>query len=123
MECTDNNKIIIVEGLSDKLHVRKVLKEEIEIVCTHGTFGVEKFDQMLYDYDLDNRDVYIFVDADESGLKLRKQLAQELPHASHMYIPDVYQEVERTPENVIAVELVKHCFQVDNFYLLLEGNW
>lgn len=115
----NDNKIIIVEGLSDKNHIRKVIQEDIDIICTHGTFGVEKFDEMLDEFDLDYRDVYIFVDADESGIKLRKQLTKELPHAKHMYIPEEYQEVERTPENVIATELVKHNFHINPIYLML----
>ncbi|MEI3605504.1 topoisomerase [Pseudogracilibacillus sp. SE30717A] len=113
-----DKKVIIVEGLSDKLHVQKIIREEIDIICTHGTFGVEKFDEMLYEYDLDYRDVYIFVDADESGIKLRRQLTVELPNAIQMYIPEEYQQVELTPENIIANELVKHNFQIDPFYLM-----
>lgn len=119
MEIAYDQKIIIVEGLSDKLQVRKVLREKVEIVCTHGTFGVEKFDEMLDEYDLDYRDVYIFVDADESGAALRKQLTAELPNATQMYIPEEYQEVELAPENIIAQELVKHNFKINPFYLML----
>ncbi len=114
-----DKKIIIVEGLSDKLHVQKIVREDIDIVCTHGTFGVEKFDQMLDEFDLDNRDVYIFVDTDESGIKLRKQLSAELPNAIHLYIPEEYQQVELTPENIIAQELVKNHFTINPLYLKL----
>src|SRR5690625_986142 len=104
----NDKKIIIVEGLSDKTHISKIIDEEIDIICTHGTFGIEKFDDMLDEFELDYRDVYIFVDADDSGIKLRKQLLVELPNAIHMYIPEEFQEVESTPENIIAAELVKH---------------
>jgi len=114
-------KIIIVEGQSDKQHVGKVVQEEVEIICTYGTFGIEKFDEMLEEFALDDQDVYIFVDADESGIKLRKQLTAELPHATQMYIPDEYIEVELTPENIIAMELIKHNFKVKPLYLLF-GN-
>lgn len=119
MRQNDDEKIIIVEGLSDKLHIKKVIREDIDIICTHGTFGVEKFDEMLEKFNLDYRDVYIFVDADDSGKKLRKQLTRELPNAVQMYIPEEYQEVELTPENVIATELVKHNFKINPLYLML----
>lgn len=113
------DRIIIVEGIADKRLIRKVLRDNIEIICTYGTFGVEKFDEMLEQYDLYNRDVYIFVDADDSGVQLRKQLTAELPHAQQMYIPDHYKEVERTPENVVAQILVTKHFNVKPIYLML----
>jgi len=112
----EDKKIIIVEGLSDKLHLKKLIDEDIEIICTHGTFGIEKFDEMLYQYDLDNREVYIFVDADESGVKLRKQLVAELPNAYNMYIPDEFTEVELTPYPVLVQELLKHNFKIKRMY-------
>lgn len=114
----DEYRIIIVEGTSDKRIIKKVLREPVEIICTYGTFGVEKFDEMLERYDLDDRDVFIFVDADEPGVKLRKQLARELPHAYHLYIPVEYVEVETTPENILATELVKHHFKINPLYLM-----
>lgn len=109
-------KVIIVEGLSDKMQLHKVIDEEIDIICTHGTFGIEKFDRMLYEYDLDHREVYIFVDADDSGMKLRKQLTAELPHAHQMYIPAEFVEVESTPEMFLTAELMKHDIKVNRLY-------
>lgn len=113
----EDNRIIIVEGISDKRRVQKVLKEEITIICTYGTFGVEKFDNMLEKYHLDDRDVYIFTDADEPGVGLRKELTRELPNAYHLYIPDEWVEVETAPEKIIASELLKHHFSVHPIYL------
>lgn len=112
------DRIIIVEGHSDKRMIKKVLNEPVDIICTFGTFGVEKFDDMLEEFDLDYRDVYIFVDADESGAKLRKQLTAELPHAKQLYIPDEYVEVETTPEKTLAIELIKHNFKIKPIYLM-----
>ncbi|MFD2129739.1 toprim domain-containing protein [Pseudogracilibacillus auburnensis] len=108
----DDKKVIIVEGLSDKTHLQKIINEDIDIICTHGTFGIEKFEEMLETYDLDNREVYIFVDADDSGVKLRKQLTAELPTARQMYIPDECIEVELTPKHILAAELMKHYIKV-----------
>lgn len=113
-----DKKVIIVEGIADKLHIEKIIAEEIDIICTHGTFGVEKFDAMLEAHDLDYRDVYIFVDADESGVKLRKQLAAELPIATHLYIPDEYVEVELTPEYILAREFINYHIKVNALYLM-----
>lgn len=99
-------KIIIVEGRSDKKKVKPLIKEEVEIICTHGTIGVEKLDEMIEEYDLDHRDVYILVDPDESGVKLRKQLVRELPHSTQLYIDQIYQQVENAPEYHLAYILV-----------------
>ena len=114
----EDSRIIIVEGVSDKRHLEKILDEQVNIICTYGTFGVEKFDIMLEEYELDDRDVYIFVDADEPGVELRSQLAQELPHAIHLYVSDEWGEVEVTPEKQVAIELVKHDFNVHSIYLM-----
>lgn len=114
----DDNRIIIVEGVNDKRLIQKVLREKVLIICTYGTFGVEKFDEMLEEYDLDNQEVYVFVDADEPGVELRKELMRELPQAYHMYIPSEYVEVETTPENIVASELVKNNFDIHPIYLM-----
>src|SRR5699024_9384704 len=83
----DDNRIIIVEGINDKRLIQKVLREKVTIICTYGTFRIEKFDKMLEENDLNNREVYIFVDADEAGIELRRELMKELPLAQHMYTP------------------------------------
>lgn len=114
-----DDKIIIVEGKADKKILKKILREDVEIICTYGTFGVEKFDEMLEKYDLDDREVYIFVDSDESGVKLRKQLKSELPNAYDMYVPETYREVERTPEKLLAQILVQNHFDVNPIFLML----
>ena len=109
-------KVLIVEGANDKHQLNKVLAEDVDILCTHGTFGVEKFDEMLEEHDLDNRDVYLFVDSDESGEKLRRQLTYELPHANQLYVPVEWAEVEATPKKIIASELLQAHFDVLPIY-------
>ncbi|CDQ39151.1 MULTISPECIES: toprim domain-containing protein [Virgibacillus] len=111
-------KIIIVEGLTDKKQIKKVISEDLTIICTNGTLGVERFDQLLEDYALDYKDVYILVDEDESGIKLRKQLARELPHANHIYISSEYREVATTPENILAQTLVSKRIAVNPIFLI-----
>ncbi len=112
-----NGKIIIVEGKSDKQHIKKVIVEPVEVICTFGTFSISYFDEILEAYDLDHRDVYIFVDEDESGLELRKELTRELPHAHHVRVNSEYREVETTPLNEIAHALLSQNIEVDPRFL------
>ncbi|SFA90437.1 toprim domain protein [Lentibacillus halodurans] len=112
-------KVIIVEGLTDKKQIKKVITDDdAEIVCTNGTLGVEKFDELLDRYDLDNRDVYIFVDEDSPGIKLRHQLSRELPHAEHIYVSSEFREVATTPENILAAELAGKGIAVNPIFLI-----
>ncbi|MDY0408808.1 toprim domain-containing protein [Virgibacillus soli] len=117
MDSNESDKVIIVEGLTDKKQIRKIITEQLEIICTNGTFGVERFDEMLETHDLDNKDVYILVDEDQSGMKLRKQLAYELPHAEHIYINSEFKEVATTPEQVLATLLASKDISVNPIFL------
>lgn len=56
-------KVIIVEGKSDRIKVEKIVQEPVELICTNGTVGVSKLDELLEK--LLNKDVYILVDADK----------------------------------------------------------
>lgn len=113
-----SDKVIIVEGLTDKKQIKKIITDHVKIICTNGTLGVEKFDELLYTYDLDNKDVFILVDEDEPGMKLRKQLSRELPHAEHLYISSDYKEVATTPENELATELLSKSISVNPIFLI-----
>ncbi|MFD1849378.1 toprim domain-containing protein [Oceanobacillus bengalensis] len=115
---TGSDKVIIVEGLTDKRQIEKVINDEVTIVCTNGTFAIERFDELLEIYHLDEKDVFILVDEDKSGLKLRKQLARELPHADHIYVSSEYREVATTPEHILATTLVSKHFSVDPVFLI-----
>lgn len=110
-------KIIIVEGKTDKQQVEKVIDDDVIVVCTHGTFGIEKFDELLEEYQLDDREVFILVDEDEAGHELRKELRAELPHAEHIYIHGEYREVATTPETVLAPLLISKYIHVKPIYL------
>src|SRR5574342_115002 len=96
MAMDENHKVIIVEGSSDKRKVQTVQKEPVEIICTKGTIGVSKLDELIDS--LFDKDVYILVDADASGEKRRKQFKWEFPEASHLYIDKMYMEVATAPE-------------------------
>lgn len=114
----DIEKVIIVEGRSDKKQIEKIINEDVEIVCTNGTLGVERLENLLLDYDLDNKDVYILVDEDRAGQKLRKQLSIELPHAEHIYIDKAFREVAATPESELATALISVRINVNPIFLI-----
>lgn len=111
-------KVIIVEGLTDKVELEKIIKEDVTIICTNGTLGVEKFDELLDTYDLDYRDVFVFVDEDKPGLHLRQLLKRELPHAEHIYVSSHYKEVATTPADVLAQALAAKNIDVHPFFLM-----
>ena len=41
MENLYQDKVIIVEGLSDRNKIKKIIKEPIEIICTNGTISAD----------------------------------------------------------------------------------
>ncbi|MBT2682582.1 MULTISPECIES: toprim domain-containing protein [Mesobacillus] len=115
MTMDENHKVIIVEGSSDKKKVQAVLNEPVEIICTNGTIGVSKLDELIDS--LFDKDVYILVDADASGEKLRKQFKREFPEANHLYIDRMYREVATAPENHLATVLIGANIDVHAEYL------
>lgn len=112
-------KTIVVEGTSDKKRVKEIVKEPIEIICTNGTIGVSKLDEMIDE--LDGRDVYILVDADKAGEKLRKLFIRELPEAHHLYIDRVYKEVATAPYRHLATILLGANIDVHSKFLQKGG--
>lgn len=88
--------MIIVEGKSDRERLLKIIDEPVDIVVTNGTLSQEKIDERILP--MEHEDVYIFVDADYAGNKLRKQLQQVLPNAHHLFTRKTYKEIATTPE-------------------------
>lgn len=111
-----DRKVIIVEGKTDKDKIEKMVNEEIDIVCTHGTLDLERMEYLIERYEMDERDIYILVDEDNAGKKLRKQLAIELPHAAHIYVDKNYREVAATPDSELAVALISSHISVNPLY-------
>src|SRR5690625_7283589 len=107
-----SDRIIIVEGLTDKRQIEKVITDEITIVCTNGTLGVEKFDEMLEGYDLDHKEVYILDDEDDAVMKIRKQLAPKLPHAEHINVSSDFRNMATAPEDAAAKARVEKDIKV-----------
>lgn len=108
-------KVIIVEGKSDKRKVELIVNEKIEIICTNGTISTSKLEELIEV--LYEKDVYILVDTDDSGEKLRKQFRRELPHASHLYVDKVYREVATSPNQHIASILLGADIDVNLHFL------
>ncbi|WAA11914.1 toprim domain-containing protein [Fervidibacillus halotolerans] len=111
-----NEKVIIVEGMTDKRRILDIVNEPVDIICTNGTIGVTKLDELVDQFY--DKEVYIFVDADESGEKLRKLLKRELPHAKHLYIHREYREVATAPKKHLSAVLLQANIKVKGKYLL-----
>ena len=108
-------KIIIVEGITDKENLLPIINEPIQIVCTNGTVSYDKLEQWSEDFfDLD---VYILVDEDRSGVQLRKQLIREFPFATNIHIHREYKEVACAPKKHLAKLLVRANIDVYPQYL------
>lgn len=118
LEQMDSEKVIIVEGKSDKKKIEPLIRDSVEIICTNGTVSAQKIEELVDEFDLDNKDVYILADADYAGEKLRKQLKRELPNANHIYIDKVYREVATTPEYQLATALLSKNINVDPKFLI-----
>ncbi|MGD6804686.1 hypothetical protein FZC79_08595 [Rossellomorea vietnamensis] len=110
-----DDKVIIVEGTSDRKKVKEIVKEPVEIICTNGTISITKMDELVDE--LFARDVYILVDADDSGEKLRKLFKREFPEAEHLYIDRMYKEVAAAPEYHLASILIGANIDVHTEYL------
>ncbi|EJY54840.1 TOPRIM domain-containing protein [Alicyclobacillus hesperidum URH17-3-68] len=115
-----SRKVIIVEGKTDRSRILKVLREEVEVVCTKGTLSYEQVENEIVPLQQD--EVYILVDADSAGNRLRKQLKRELPNAVDLYTRKSYREVARTPLEHLAKILSDAHFAIDES-LLQTGPW
>ncbi|EQB20785.1 Toprim domain protein [Dehalobacter sp. UNSWDHB] len=89
------SKAIIVEGKTDREQLLKVLDEPVEIICTYGTINPTSL-EMLIDEEKYN-EIYVLVDADEPGNKLRRSIKNIYPNARHLYTRRMYREVASTP--------------------------
>lgn len=103
-------KVIIVEGKKDKEKLLEILDEQVEIICTNGTLSEEKIEEWLLP--LQDEEVYVLVDADDAGNKLRNQIKRELPNARHLYTRRMYGEVQDTPLEYLAEVLEREHFAV-----------
>ena len=93
-------RVIIVEGITDKRRLQQLLDEPVEIVCTYGTLGLDKLEQLIFEYSDD--EVCVLLDADHAGDKARRLFKQEFPNVRHLYTHRMYREVATTPLTVLV---------------------
>ncbi|WP_411346852.1 toprim domain-containing protein [Paenibacillus sp. WLX1005] len=96
---------IIVEGKNDRSKLRRVLQPEVQILCTFGTLNSQKLEKLRKQVGQD--EVYLFLDNDSSGRKIRGVLSDAFPDATHMYTRRGYAGVEGTPDEYVAAQLEK----------------
>lgn len=96
---------IIVEGKNDRSRLRRLLTEDILILCTYGTLNTDKLEQIKKQ--IGQRDVYLFTDNDPSGKRIRGVLRDAFPDAEQIYTRKGYAGVEGTPDEYIVQQLEK----------------
>lgn len=96
---------IIVEGKNDRSRLRRVLKQEVEILCTHGTLNTLKLESLRQQ--VGDGEVYLYMDNDSSGKKIRSVLREAFPDAIHIYTRRGYAGVEGTPDEYNITQLEK----------------
>lgn len=96
---------IIVEGKNDRSKVRRLLNPEIQIVCTYGTLNTTRLESLRKE--IKDSEVYLFMDNDSSGKRIRGVLRDAFPDAGHIYTRRGYRGVEGTPDEYIISQLEK----------------
>jgi len=96
---------IIVEGKNDRSRLRRLLMEEVEILCTFGTLNTLKLETLKKK--VGDAEVYLYMDNDSSGKKIRGELRDVFPDAGHIYTRRGYAGVENTPDEYNIAQLEK----------------
>lgn len=96
---------IIVEGKNDRSKLRLVLRDDVNIYCTFGTLNTLKLEALRKQVADD--EVFLFMDNDSSGKKIRGVLRDLFPDAVHMYTRRGYAGVEGTPKEYVIAQLEK----------------
>jgi toprim domain protein len=96
---------IIVEGKRDKTKLKRLLTENVLILCTFGTPGTEQL--QLLQKQAGDLPIYLFTDNDSSGKRIRYLLRELFPDAEQIYTRRGYAGVEGTPEEYLIQQLEK----------------
>lgn len=96
---------IIVEGKNDRSKLRRLVSEEITILCTFGTLNSLKLESLRKQ--VRDEEVFLFMDNDSSGKRIRGVLRDAFPDAIQMYTRRGYAGVEGTPDEYIIAQLEK----------------
>ncbi|ANE45068.1 DNA primase [Paenibacillus swuensis] len=97
--------VLIVEGKNDKRRLTRLLSPDIDIYCTFGTLNTDKTEQLRKK--VRNRQVYLFMDNDSSGSRIRKVLRDMFPDSEQIYTRRGYAGVEGTPDEYLIQQLEK----------------
>lgn len=96
---------IIVEGKNDRERLRRLLSDEIRILCTYGSPNAERIEQLRRQ--VGRRFVFLFTDNDARGRKIRAVLRDAFPDAEQLYTRRDYAGVEGTPDEYLVQQLEK----------------
>lgn len=96
---------VIVEGKNDRSRLKRLLSPEITILCTYGTLNTERLENLKHT--VQDEPVYLFMDNDSSGKKIRGILRDAFPDAEHIYTRRGYAGVEGTPDEYLIQQLEK----------------
>lgn len=96
---------IIVEGKNDRSKLRRLLDEDIRIFCTFGTLNTDKLEALRKQVKED--ELFLFLDNDPSGKKIRGILRDAFPDATQIYTRRGYAGVEGTPDEYVIAQLEK----------------
>lgn len=96
---------IIVEGKNDRARLRRLLSDEVLILCTFGTPGADQLAELRKK--VEDRDVFIFSDNDPSGKRIRAIVSDLFPDAEQIYTRRGYAGVEGTPDEYLIQQLEK----------------
>lgn len=94
------NKVIIVEGKSDKKRVQQVIAEPVNIICTHGTMSIDKLDDMIES--LYDKQVFVLADSDDEGDRIRNWFKRYLSESEHIFIDKTYCQVANCPQTIFG---------------------
>ncbi|MCZ8517504.1 DNA primase [Paenibacillus filicis] len=96
---------IIVEGKNDRSRLRRLLSEEVLILCTFGSLNTERLESLRKQ--VKDREVFLFTDNDASGKKIRGILRDTFPDAEQIYTRRGYAGVEGSPDEYLIQQLEK----------------
>ena len=96
---------VIVEGKNDRSKLRRLLNQEVRILCTFGTLNTQKLEKLRKQ--IGDDEVFLFTDNDPSGKRIRGILRDTFPDAVQIYTRRGYAGVEGTPDEYIITQLEK----------------
>ncbi|QAY68200.1 toprim domain-containing protein [Paenibacillus protaetiae] len=115
------NIAIIVEGKNDKSKLRRVLSDEVPVYCTFGTPGTDRIEKLRKE--VGTAELYLFLDNDSSGKRIRGMLREAFPDAEHIYTRRSYPGVEHTPEEYLIEQLEKAGLEAYILYPPPASPW